>query len=281
MIDGHAHACGRLRTADGIEVYLKENNLESIVLCGGESGSRRNYPYPPLSDIIAEERARSFINNMITKVTGLKGFADHFDEENRHVRDLAEQLPGRVYAAYWANPLEEDCIEKMQYFFEQYSFSMIKLHQCWTAFDIGSKTCEGLFQWAADHRVPVFIHVSDRHQAGRLAAMANRFCHTSIIVAHMLWAKEIHDELEYDNVWFDLSSPQLYSIETMQYIVDSCGARRLIMGSDTPYGFHNIQLILKRLERLALSEQQKNLITGQNLLHLLAENEKLLNDKTK
>ncbi|GEM_PF-6745642 len=272
MIDGHAHACGRLLTAEGINTYLNDNNLEAVVLCGGEPGSKRNYPYPMLSEIVAEERARFFINSMITRVIGLNGFAEHFDEENLHIWNLSRELPGRIFPAYWANPLETDCIEKMQAFFCSYPFAMIKLHQCWTAFDADSEVCTKLFQWAGDQGLPVFIHLSDSDQALRLVKMANRFRDTSIITAHMLWADEIIAGLEYQNVWFDLSSPQLYTTRTVQQVLADCGPKHLILGSDTPYGTHNIPLVLKRLGQFALTEEQLDQITKKNLAQLLGIN---------
>lgn len=269
MIDGHAHACGRLLTARGIDTYLKENKISKIVLCGGEPGSRRNYPYPLLSNIWAEERVAGAVNGLIRGVTRIRGYALHLDEENRRVRDLSRELPGRVLPAYWANPLEADCIKKMSAFYHQNPFSMIKLHQCWTSFDVASAACQRLFAWAGTRQLPVFIHLSNKEQARRLAAMANRFYRTNIIVAHLLWAADIYPALQHHNVWFDLSSPQLYSPGTLQAVLAVCGAERLILGSDTPYGNHNIPLILRRLKQLSISEDHKKQITEKNLLQLI------------
>jgi len=269
MIDGHAHACGRLLTARGIDTYLKENKISKIVLCGGEPGSKRNYPYPLLSNVWAEEWVVSVINGLIRGVIRLGGYASQIDEENRHVRDLSRELPGRVLPAYWANPLEADCLKKMSAFYRQNSFSMIKLHQCWTAFNVTSATCRRLFAWAGARQVPVFIHLSNQEQARRLAIMANRYYRTNIIVAHLLWAAEIYPVLKHNNIWFDLSSPQLYSLATLQAVLAACGAERLILGSDTPYGSNNIPLILNRLEKLSISEDQKEQIAEKNLLYLL------------
>lgn len=281
MIDGHAHACGRLLTARGIETYLNENQISKIVLCGGEPGSRRNYPYPLLSDIWREDRVAAFINTMIKSAVGFGGYVSHLDSENLRVHKLSRELAGRVLPAYWINPLEAGCIEKMNAFYRQYSFSMIKLHQCWTAFDVASENCGRLFAWAGAHKKPVFIHLSGREQARRLAAMANRFARTNIIAAHLLWAKEIYPLLKHNNIWYDLSSPQLYTIETLKAVLAACGAGRLILGSDTPYGNHNIPAILKRLEQLSVSGAQKDLVAGQNLSYLLGRKDsEMLDEKT-
>lgn len=269
MIDGHAHACGRLLTVRGIDNYLKENKISKIVLCGGEPGSRRNYPYPLLSNVWAEDRVATAINGLIKGVTRFRGYAFHLDAENRRVRDLSRELPGRVLPAYWVNPQESDYMNKMSAFYRQNSFSMIKLHQCWTAFNVASAACQRLFAWAGTRQIPIFIHLANREQARRLAEMANRYYHTNIIVAHLLWAVEIYPVLHHNNIWFDLSSPQLYTIDTLQSVLAACGAERLILGSDTPYGNHNISVILKRLKQLSLSEDQMDQVVEKNILHLL------------
>lgn len=269
MIDGHGHACGRLLTAEGIETFLDENGLEGIVLCGGEPGSRRNYPYPMLADVVAEERVRGFINGMISKVIAVSGFAAHFEEENLHVLELSRELPGRVFNAYWVNPLEADCLEKMVRFYNEYSFVMLKMHQCWTDFGVESEMVERIFEWAGSMGVPVFIHLSHVEQAVKLAELANRCREARIIIAHCLWAREIIGRMEHDNVWFDLSSPQLYTMETLFYILNHCGPGRLILGSDTPYGLHNIKVVLKRLGKLSLAEDEMERITGGNIRDLV------------
>lgn len=270
IIDAHAHACGKLLTCEGISAYLEENGIEKIILCGGEPGSRRNYPYPLLSDVIGEELAVGIINRMIQNVIRAAGYVSQFDEENRRVWEMTRQIPGRIYQAYWANPLEKDCMEKMDGFYRQKGFVMLKLHQCWTAFDIQCEMCERLFDWAAQHGIPVFLHLQDKRQAVRFLAVAERFFSTNFIVAHMLWSGRIVSGLKSRNVYFDLSSPQLYSIDALRRVLDCCGGDRLIQGSDFPYGLHNIRHVADRLERLGISGEMRQRISGGNIARLLS-----------
>lgn len=253
MIDGHAHSCGALLTAAGIRTYLERNQIERIVLCGGEAGSKRNYLYPPLSDVIEEERADRLVNGMIAKAVGILGLAKHFDKENERVWRLRQELPEQVWNAYWANPLEEECLDKMERFYHEKGFVMVKLHQCWTDFDIASEMSGRIFDWAAGKNLPVFLHLKNRRQALAFAAAANEYPATKFIVAHLLWAGAMAAVLTGTHVWFDLSSPQLYSLNTLRFALERYGSGRLVLGSDMPYGMKNIRLILKRLDRLELS----------------------------
>lgn len=269
IIDAHAHACGKLLSRTGVEHYLNDQGIDRIVLCGGEPGSRRSYPYPLLSDYVGAQRTVGLVNGMIKRVIGASGFAGRFDEENERVRELAAQLPGKVYHAYWANPLEEECLEKAVRFYREKGFSVLKLHQCWTDFDIRCEMCSRLFLWAAARGIPVFLHLADRRQAVRFLDVANQNPDTTFIVAHLLWSGMMAGGLESDNVCFDLSSPQLYSMAALRRAWDCYGEKRLIVGSDTPYGLHNLQAVEQRIDALGISRRQRELLYGGNILRLL------------
>jgi len=269
MIDGHAHSCGSLMTADGIRTYLERNHIERIILCGGEAGSKHNYRYPLLSDVIKEDRVDRFVNGMIATAIRIAGFANHFDEENERVWQLRQELPEQVWNAYWANPLEEDCLDKMEQFYREKGFVMVKLHQCWTDFDIDSEVAGRIFAWAGEKNLPVFIHLKNYKQAMAFAKAANKYRSTKFVVAHLLWSGAMAAVLTEKNVWFDLSSPQLYSLSTLQFALEHYGVGRLILGSDMPYGTRNTQLILKRMDQLEISVACREQIVKGNILNII------------
>lgn len=269
MIDGHAHSCGTLMTAAGIRKYMECNQIEKIVLCGGEAGSKCNYRYPLFSDVIKEDRVDRIVNGIITKTIGFFGFAHHFDKENDRVWQLRQELPEQIWNAYWANPLEANCLDKMEGFFHEKGFVMIKLHQCWTDFDINEEMAGQIFAWAARKNLPVFIHLKDYQQALALAEAANKYPETKLIVAHLLWAGAMAPIIESRHVWFDLSSPQLYSLNTLHFALEHYGSRQLILGSDMPYGLRNIQLILKRMDQLDIPATCRKQIVEENILRIM------------
>lgn len=271
MIDAHAHACGELLTWEGVARYLERNRIDQIILCGGEPESRRNYPYPLLSDLVGEARTVGLINGMIKRVIRATGAAARLDEENERVWKMAGQLPGRVFNAYWANPMEEECLDKIGDFYRNRGFCMLKLHQCWTDFDIRCEMCDRLFRWAAEQKLPIFLHLADKRQAIRFLDMANRNPDTTFIVAHLLWAGHMAGGLEHENVCFDLSSPQLYSMAVLRRVWECCGETRLIVGSDMPYGLLNLQIVMDRIGALGVSERQRRMLCGENIMRLLGE----------
>ena len=94
-------------------------------------------------------------------------------------------------------------------------------------------------------------------------------CDAVFIAAHCLGFDIIDNALKSNNVYFDLSSPQLYSADTLRKAYIKYGAERLIFASDAPYGRNNPQIIFDRLEKLWLSQEEFDLITHQNICRIL------------
>jgi predicted TIM-barrel fold metal-dependent hydrolase len=47
------------------------------------------------------------------------------------------------------------------------------------------------------------------------------------------------------------------------------GPERIILGSDTPYGRNNLNLVISHVRRLGLSERETAMILGDNLRDIL------------
>jgi len=270
VIDGHAHACGSYLTLEYIEKYLDEHGIDKVVLCGGEPNSRKNYSYPMISNIFKGQELGYFFNKIISKVTKASHVANHIDEQNEYVYNLSCQLPQRVINAYWVNPLDDDYMDKLQKKYQTYKFKMIKLHQCWTNFDISCEQCTAIFNWTTEHNVPVFIHLLSHEQVVKFVKVANKFKDTTFIVAHMIGSYYMSNTLKNQNVFFDLSAPQLYSLDILKRAINNFGVQRLLLGSDTPYGIDNIDKVRKNLSQLSLLDNEIALICGDNLAKLLS-----------
>lgn len=274
IIDGHAHACGVYLTEESIKKYLCSNGIDMVVLSGGEPNSNKNYVYPMLSNIVRGEQLGYFFNKIICKVTRLNKVADHIEEQNEIVARLAEKVPDKIINTYWINPNDSQCIEKLKTNYGNYHFKMLKMHQCWTDFNINTLSCKEIFRWAQENTIPVFIHLISREQVVLFADIANEYSDTIFIVAHMIGADYLSSVLQYKNVYFDLSAPQLYSINIVRRAIENFGAGRLLLGSDTPYGTNNIHKVLSRLRKLGLTNDEITMICGENLLKIVSVNNK-------
>lgn len=269
VIDGHAHACGVYSDVNSIERYLEAKGVDMVVLCAGEPNSDKNYTYPMFSKIFKGEKFAYVFNRIIRTIVKIKHASDYIDEQNKKVSELQQKIPDKIINAYWVNPLEVNCIDKMERFYSTNGFKIIKLHQCWTPFDISSLESNNIIKWATKKNIPIFIHLFSDEQVSRFIEVANKCTNTIFIVGHMIGVASMSEKLEKQNVYFDLSAPQLYSELTLKRAINKIGYEKLILGSDSPYGTDNIEKTLKRLRKLLLTESQIKCICGENLIRIL------------
>lgn len=269
IIDGHAHACGVYANANSIKRHLEMKGIDMVVLCAGEPDSDKNYIYPMLSKIFKGQRLAYVFNKIIRMIVKIKHTSDYIDEQNEKVSKLQQQMPDKIINAYWANPLEVDCLDKMERFYSTNGFKMLKLHQCWTPFDICSSKSIAIIMWATKKNLPIFIHLFSDEQVIGFVEMTNKFIDTTFVVGHMIGFTSMSDKLKNKNVYFDISAPQLYSETILERAIHKIGYEKLILGSDSPYGIDNIAKNIERLENLSLTENQIRCICGENLIRIL------------
>lgn len=269
IIDGHAHACGSFNSGESIIKYLDLHGIDKVVLCPGEPGSAKNYSYPMLSDIFKSENLVYFLNRIISFVTNISRVSNHIDEQNKFVYDISREHAQRIVNAYWANPLDDNCIQKLSDYYPVYKFRLIKMHQCWNKFDICEPKSVEVIKWAAEKNLPIFVHLLSEEQVLKFVKITNKFKDTKFIVAHMIGFEKISMNTQNDNLYYDLSGPQTYPTKIIKKALALVGSRRLILGSDTPYGIDNIQKIQNRLSQLSLSRKELDNIEWGNIANLL------------
>lgn len=269
VIDGHAHACGRYLNKDKIIEYLDNHGIDKVVLCSGELGSRINYHIPYFSKIFQRERFVYLFNGFIWLITRIVGLPKQIGKGNIYVYKLSRSCPLRILNAYWINPLEKNCISRMESFYKKYGFVMVKFHQCWHQYDIDTEKCRKIYKWAAKNKLPVFIHLRSDKQVEKFIKVSNKYKDTVFIIAHMIGFKKISKYSKNDNIYYDLSSPQVYSEELFRAAVKEADVSHIILGSDTPYGTDNIERIKKMLLKADLSAEEIEKISGKNLEALI------------
>lgn len=269
MIDGHAHACGCYHNAESTISYLNAHQIDKVILCPGEPNSMKNYNLPMLSKLFHSYRLGYVINKIICFIISIKGVAKHIDEQNRIVGNMARLYPNKIIQAYWVNPLDDNCIVKLEKDLVLYNFRIMKLHQCWNKFDVASESFVKIVQWATEHELPIFIHLLSKRQSILFCEMTNIFIDTTFIVAHMIEFEEIAAHSLNPNIYFDISAPQLISRKRIEKAVELVGSSKLILGSDAPYGTDNLRINLNLLNQLSISEQEKKNIVGNTIARLL------------
>jgi len=269
-IDAHAHACGELNNIEGILRYLSKNKLEKIVLCPGEHNSKKNYPLPMVADIFPTQAVGYGLNRMIRFVTKVTKAAEFIDVQNQSIAALSKNYPQIILQAYWINPDEDTAMDKMVSMYAESPFCMIKLHQCWNNFEMKSENMRTIIKWAAGANRPIFIHLANAKQCTDFVSIANTYKDVTFIVGHMIGFPQMLPDLVSDNVYFDISAPFMIPMDYLTQAAAAGMANKLILGSDTPYGNHNIQKNMERIEKMNISAADKEGILGGNFTKLIS-----------
>jgi len=269
IIDGHAHACGELHNINGILTYLSNNQIDKVVLCPGEPNSTKNRKVPMVSEIINNSNIGYGFNKVIQLVTSISGVAKHIDAQNEIIACMANEYPEKIIQAYWVNPLESNCIQKLENSYLVHNFSIIKMHQCWHNFDVLQNTVENIIQWSLDKYIPIFIHLLSKEQCIKFTKLTNKYPNVIFIIGHMIGFNEIVENSTNENIYFDISAPFLIPLKTLEKAIKIIGSNRLILGSDTPYGKNNIQININRIKNLKIGIDEQENILGNNLMKII------------
>ena len=270
IIDAHAHACGAFLNGNDIIKILDKNNVDKVILVPGEFGSDKNYSLPELAAKFPNTDVVSFTNLMTKVVIGIKGAAKQIGEGNAYVYSLAKEYPERIIQFYWVRLSLSTALDNLERHYTEYGFKGIKLHQCWESFKIGSDNFHKVGEWAASKNLPIFVHLFTKSQAAQLAKYIREHSNTIFIIGHLFGLKRyIGASINSNNIFFEISTPQLVSIQRLMKAIQCFGAKRILMGSDTPYGQNNLELNIKRIRALNITDEEKNLILGNNMKKLL------------
>lgn len=268
VIDGHAHACGIYMDEQSIIENLNNQGVDKVILSAGEPGSSKNYSFPNFARVFKSSKLIYFSNKIISLMVEKSGAVKFINSENERIAQIAERNPDHIMNTYWADICDKDCIEKVKSFALKHDFAMIKLHQCWTHFNMRDKNCIEIIKYAGEINKPVFIHLITKEQVNEFISVAEEYKDTIFIVAHLIGIEEFDDRIT-DNIYFDISCPELNSIEMLKKAYDLLGADRLILGSDSPYGSNNIEKAVNKLKALNMSESEINKVCGENIEKLL------------
>lgn len=268
IIDGHAHACGMFLNADDTVRYMKLNNVYKMVLTAGEPDSSKVYKLPYLARIFSGS-GLIYMNNALTaKIIGISKMNRYINQGNETVALMAQKFPDYILNTYWINPVEVDCIEKIEKFIKKYSICMLKMHQCWTKFDIGDERIFKVCEWAESNQKPIFIHLKSKSQVKKFISLTKKFSGVTFILAHLIGIEEFDDSIG-KNVYFDISCPLLHSTKMLVRAWKNFGAGRILLGSDAPYGIDNINLAISQMREAGMNKDEIECVCSKNIQKLL------------
>lgn len=269
IIDDHAHAYGEFLNADNILRILDENSVDAVLLCPGELNKSKSYAMPDLADKFPNSDLIYAVNRIIKFAVGITGSAKQIDKSNEFVYNLVRQAPARLIQFYWINPEDNASIDEIKKRYAQWKFKGIKLHQCWNNFKFSNENMKIISSWAAENRLPIFIHIASQEDAKDLLQLVTQFPDTNYIVAHLIGIEVFAQSEIHNNLFFDMSNVQLIPQKKLLLALRKFGPARILMGSDTPIGKNNLRNAIKRVNSMPITEDEKRLILGGNIKSLL------------
>jgi len=271
IIDGHAHACGKFLTAEGIVNQLDKNNVDKVVLVPGELNSKSDYSFPNI--------AVKFPNSNVVKVTNiltkfmmkLTGKVKDIPAGNEYVYNLKTKASEQIIQILWVTTGINNTTEYLTIKYKDWAFSGVKLHQCWETFSIDSDFFREVALWTENHDLPLFIHMYNDKDVKQIIGYKREHPNLKLIVAHLFGLELfINENLIDNNLYFDISPLQLISNRRIMKAIHHVGAKQILFGTDTPYGGKdNLSGSINRIENLEISEKEKNMILGMNINRLL------------
>lgn len=268
IIDGHGHACGVYLTLENIRETLSKSGADQVVLTAGEWNSKTNYSLPNTSKKFPKKDIVNEYNKVIGIITKCTGAVKKIPQGNEYVYSLKQQAPELIKQYYW---ITKNTWQQIETDYARMQFEGVKLHQCWESFDISSNWFEEIAAWTIAKDLPLFIHIHDYKQVGKIIDFIKEHPKAIIIVAHMYGAEfYLEQDLKcLENIYFDISNSMGISAERIMAVHKKLGSTKLVLGSDIPYGKNALKNTIECINQLHISSTEKDNILGQNLKTLL------------
>lgn len=266
IIDGHAHSAGEFHRGEDIVRILDELGVDKVILCPGPINEPRKWPVPPLARVFRRRGLGLPGNRLLRLTAGYVARRADLAENNAYVASLARHYPGRIAQNYWVDPGSPGDLGGLGARHDEWKFRALKVHQCFQRVASDSPGMHALARFAGERRLPIFIHLYAKRDAVGLLNLAAAHPGTIFVIAHLLGLEVFAaaDRTRLDNIYYDISPPNLNPLRLVERALGIFGAKRLLLGSDTPYGKDNLRMSLERVNGLLIPTDEKALILGGN-----------------
>lgn len=268
IIDGHAHAFGEFAYSEKLIPLMDNLGVDKVVLCPG--GTDPDYEFK-IPKIAYRKSSYNYYFHILGNVFFLRLFHKKMNNiDNEYVFSLVKDYPDRLMQYFWTNPNDPELISTLEENFVKMSFAGIKLHQCLNKFSNEDEGMKIISQFAAEKNMPIFIHLYNFKEAKKLVKLAQEFPKANYIIAHSMGLETIAKKGErLKNIYFDISTYFIISEKRIHFAMEKFGEDKVLLGSDSPLGYRNLELNIEKIRKMDLTEKQKNKILGENIAKLL------------
>ena len=270
IIDGHAHSCGIFYRGENIIKILDELHVDKVALCTNFENNAKDQSLPHLAKWLPGSDVMLPMNRLIKLINKLAKPKASLMSGNDYVFHLASQYPDRIDQFYWIDPNAPNALRDLKDNFFQWRFKGVKFHQPSAPFNFDNPVLADIAHFAAMQRLPVFIHLYSKKDVESFIQFSQNHLETNFIIAHLIGLELFEkQQAKLPNLYVDTSPTPLISEQRILKAINFIGADRVLLGSDTPFGDDNLKKNIERIKRLPISDEQKELILGNNFQSLL------------
>jgi len=198
---------------------------------------------------------------------------------NRFIAKVIRQHPDRFYGWVRVDPWQGmKALAELKIGIDEFGLNGLLLHPYEELFQISDHKVDPLLEYAEYKRIPVMVETG-YHLLSHpldLAELAHRFPNVTIIGTHGLQMDDAGFALtdsdlamkECPNIVMETSG--MYAPDNMFAVIENLGVERLMFGSHSPW--LNLEFEVDRVDRLGITEKQKEAVFGGNVLELLSKN---------
>jgi len=283
IIDSHAHLEEEIPAEKVIQLMDRDGVDGSVVF----APAMESLPSTPdgllaffrfLLNSPLNPLARKIYNGYVRKgnlrVSG-KDYRIFRDPDNASVAAKVRAHPDRLHFYAFINPRgSRDPVEVLEACRSACEVKGVKTHAWFLEFDV-ARDLLPLARRCRELSLPLLIHLGGRADTGNIEGLLNACPGLKVILAHagLPYFRRVWGLLDrHPGLHMDLSGPYL-SGRFVENVVRAVGSRRLLFGTDAPYGLrtgdgYSYQPMLSWIRGLRIPDAQKEDIFSGNLLRL-------------
>ena len=203
------------------------------------------------------------------------GYVKAMKMDNESVAEAIEKKPDRFWGWIFLNPKDNPgVLDEMERWRGVRGMIGVKAHPYWHRYPLAD--LEGIARRAEEIALPLILHMGFGAQ-GDYRWLVESFPRLKIIYAHagIPYFKALWPVVRgFPNAYMDLSSAHL-SERFVRRAVAFAGPEKCLYGTDSPYGFltsdgsYDYGRVKGWIDRLPVSERDRDLILGENFLDMI------------
>lgn len=188
-----------------------------------------------------------------------------FSLANNRIADAIREYPDRLVGFARLDPnYGENAIEELRRDI-RIGLAGLKLHPSSQSFSLRDGYLREIIKEAAKYNVPIIFDSGKKESPpDQFGELAELFPEARLIMAHM-YGNFLEVAKKHLNIY--LQTTGMFKLEVIRGAVETLGAERIIMGSDSPY--ISMEREIGKIRSLNISPEEKELIMGENMRALL------------